>query len=51
MAPEQVDPDVSDSNNGNPMKATDIYSFAMTAYEVCYLHAKSHDIVISSSDS
>jgi len=39
MAPEQVNPSMFKLENGNAMKATDVHSFAMTAYEVFSFHA------------
>jgi len=38
MAPEQVNPQMFKLENSNAMKATDVHSFAMTAYEVCSFH-------------
>lgn len=34
MAPELLNPSQFNLNNGSPSKASDVYSLAMTAYEV-----------------
>jgi len=51
MAPEQIDPLGFGLPNGNPTKESDVYSFAMTAYEVLtevepYANAHDGDIII-----
>lgn len=43
MAPELFNPSLFDVLNSDPTKKSDIYSFAMTTYEVCPFNtARSH---------
>lgn len=44
MGPEQINPKDFGMPSSEALRETDVYSFAMTAYEVCPFFVRAHDI-------